>query len=305
MNNSTLGGWHIAYMSAKAADEPGTRIATINAVEPLCDDAYSQYVADKQAVAEYSRSETLIHSVQLNIQEFLQSVVNYAADFLETRAMEEELIDEIALNFSRQLLNVLSMFRSLLDHSSLSLSRTFGKESTQLARWQATLARIYDASFEYRFFYKLRNYSQHVGMPPMSFNFTDSADEDGIGFRLDFSRDRLLEEKESWNVQLRQDLLSKPEKIPVIDALHNWSVQFQEIARELLAIKREAAIDAAQRICGHRNRLSIPEDGNICVVRIPTFEPNPKRLNLHLDWVPERKARTVIAGYANTAPNTA
>ena len=65
--------------------EPNT---SINALKPIC---YDSFTSDRLAIFEYYNSLKLIKSIQLNIQEFLQSVVNYASDFLESKDMGEKI----------------------------------------------------------------------------------------------------------------------------------------------------------------------------------------------------------------------
>lgn len=295
MSNQPPGNWQIAYIVDEPAGGSEAPTTTIHALELMSLECHEAYKNDKRLIFEYFNSLGLVQSVQLNIQQFLEAVVHYAADFLETRDMNGEKFDLIALDFSRLLLNILSMFRSFLDHSDVSLSRKFGKESTQVKMWKEALVKQYDNSFEYRFFYKLRNYSQHVGVPPIAISFSDSAGQEGVGFRLDFKRGKLLEEKGSWNQQLKEDLLKQPEEIPVINCLNNWGECFRDLSATLLKIKREAALNAAQQIVKHRIRLELPENvGSMCTVWLPESKPNPAALNLTIDWMPEQKARTII-----------
>ncbi|CAH7025085.1 conserved hypothetical protein [Vibrio chagasii] len=288
MSKSESGEWHLAFVVGELAEgevEPTTKI---HALKPIC---YEQFESDRNAIAEYHNSLKLIKSVQLNIQEFLQSIVSYAADFLESKDMNEEKFDMISLNFSRQLLNILSMFRSLLDHSDFSLSRSFGKTSKELEKWKSVQSEQYDEFFEYRLFYKLRNYCQHIGVPPLQISFSDSAEQEGVSFRLDLQTDQLLEEKSVWNKQLIKDLESAPQRIPVIDCLNNWSGCFQDISKTLLEIKRESALDAANRVLAYRGEHELPTDvGQLCAVFLPTTDSKPNSLKLTLSWAPESKA---------------
>lgn len=286
------GEWCLAFIVGEKKDGEAESKTSINAIKPICYDAFT---SDRMAVFEYHNSLNLIKSVHLNIQEFLQSVVDYAADFLESKDMNEEKFDFISLNFSRQLLNILSMFKSLLDHTEFYLSREFGKDSDQYLKWKSIQSEQYDNFFEYRLFYKLRNYCQHIGMPPIQINFTDSAGQEGIFFRLDLQRDLLLEERSVWNRQLLHDLEFAPSKIPVVDLLNNWSECFRNISKTLLNIKREAAEGAAKRILSHRKENDLPADvGQLCAVFLPTSEGKPEKLNLILNWLPEKKANELL-----------
>lgn len=292
MTKPEEGKWYLAFITRERSDEKSEPITTINAIKPICFDTFT---SDRQAVQDYHRSLRLIKSVQLNVQEFLQSIVNHSSDFLDSREMNEDKFDFITLNFTRLLLNILSMFRSLLDHSDFSISREFGKESVQLRRWKTIQSDQYDNFFEYRLFYKLRNYCQHIGAPPIHISFQDCVEQEGITFRLDIGRDILLEELSVWNVQLINDLKAAPEKIPVLDTLNTWSICFRAISKELLDIKREVAESAAKRILNYRRENDLPSDvGQLCAVFIQAFGAKPTRLDLRLHWLPEKQAHELL-----------
>lgn len=294
MSTENKSQWCLAFVVGEIQKDSTAPTTQINAIEPICLETFK---ADKKAISEYHRSLQLVKSVQLNIQQFLEAIVHYAAEFHDDGDMNEEKLDHISLNFSRLFLNILSMFRSLLDHSDLSISREFGKHSEKYELWKAAQSKQYDSLFEYRFFYKLRNYCQHVGMPPLHISFSSSAKQEGISFRLDISRDKLLEETSSWNQQLINDLQACQKHISVLDSLQNWGESFRAISKTLLEIKRKAALKSAQRILEHRARLNLPEDvGYLCAVRIPQSQEKPQSLNLQLDWFPENKAKEIVAG---------
>ncbi|EIJ36999.1 hypothetical protein [Thiothrix nivea] len=293
-DNDKTEDWHLAFIFGEQESEDSEPVTKINAIESIC---YESFKNDYSLISEYHSSLQLVKSVQLNIQEFLESIVHYASEFLNREDMNEEKFDLISLNFSRQLLNILSMFRSLLDHSEFSISREFGKDSDQLKKWKNIQSKYYDEYFEYRLFYKLRNYCQHIGMPPLSISFTSSREEEGISFRLDIKRDELLKEKTVWNKQLIHDLNSADDKISIIDSLNIWSECFRGISKVLLDIKRDGAIDAANRVAGHRARLKLPTDiGRLCAVHIPHITEKPKNLNMSLSWLPENKAIEILKG---------
>lgn len=298
MIKEEIGNWFLTHVVNEQENNSAEPILKIKAIEMMDKNNFQEFKNDKSAISEYFSSLVIIQSVQLNIQQFCEALVDYANEFLQTRDMDEDKFDSISINFSRLLLNILSMFKSLLDHSNTSLSRVFGKNSAQMTMWENTLSKIYDSSFEYRLFYKLRNYAQHIDMPPMHISFSDRANEKTISFRLDFSRDILLEEKEVWNSQLKKDLLNQPEKIPVFDCLNKWSESFLEISKLLLELKRDKAIDSAKRICNHRKRLQLPECGKLCVMCLPQDRTNPKEIKLRMDWLPEQKALSIIEGNA-------
>jgi hypothetical protein len=292
MNESEGGIWYLTFVFGQQNDLEQEPTTVIRAFKPICFETFS---SDRAAIQEYHRSLRLIKSVQLNIQEFLQSIVNHGADFLESRNMNDTKFDFVSLNLTRQLLNVLSMFRCLLDHSDFSLSREFGKDSDEYLQWKTIQAEQYDNFFEYRLFYKLRNYCQHIGVPPMHISFSDSAESEGIAFGLDIERDVLLEEASVWNTQLINDLKAASDKIPVLSCLETWSTCFRAISKELLSIRRKTAECAALRVVGYRKENDLPTDvGQLCVVLMPASKEKIEHLKLNLHWLPEKQANELL-----------
>ena len=96
MSKFENGTWHLAFVVGELKEGETEPSASINALKPIC---YESFKSDRLAIFEYHNSLRLIKSVQLNIQEFLQSVVSYATGFLESKDMNEEIFDLISLNF--------------------------------------------------------------------------------------------------------------------------------------------------------------------------------------------------------------
>lgn len=255
----------------------------------------------------FSNSALVFCLDRLNLRDVFQRVINglNAAPFTQHQyivrspvlPMRPSRLWKYNLDINYPELRLISMFRSLLDHSEFSISREFGKDSDQLKKWKDIQSKYYDEFFEYRLFYKLRNYCQHIGMPPLSISFTSTREEEGICFRLDIKREELLKERSIWNNKLIHDLNSCSDKISVIDSLNTWSECFRGLAKALLDIKHDVAIDAANRIAGHRARLELPINvGRLCAVHIPYTTEKPKTLNMSLNWLPEKKALEILEG---------
>jgi len=79
--------------------------------------------------------------------------------------MAGSYLEKMIFNLNRLMLNFLSAFRTFLDHTQTNLDRTYGKESENFKIFKKTRSSYYDNYFSYRFLDKLRNYSQHMGMP--------------------------------------------------------------------------------------------------------------------------------------------
>jgi len=265
---------------------------TIKQLVELSKDDYEKIKKNKIIILNYFRNLDLFQCLDMNIEEFLKVVMDSAINFHSTRQMYASKMDLIFLNIGRLLLNILSMFRSLLDHIDSSFSKEFGKNSTEKNKWCLFLNSLYDSSFEYRLMYGLRNYAQHVGIPPLNINFTEERSQKGISFRLDLNKNELLNDNKIKK-KLKVDLDRKPEKIPMIEILNNWRESLKKVQNKLEKIKMEKAKEAASNIIQYRNNFNILE-GALCVSKLPIGKKDFKSLKLNFDWLPEEKALNIL-----------
>ncbi|ENM5827860.1 hypothetical protein RBG15_003419 [Vibrio metoecus] len=287
--------WEYAYAYDLLEEIDGKleRNTKIQALELACK---TSVLSNNQLISEYSQSLKLIKSVQLNVDEFFGSIAAYVRQYIDEKHMTDELYENITLDLTRQFLNLSSMFRSLLDHSDFSISRLCGKESPEFKKWKASQSELYDAHSEYRLFYKLRNYCQHVGIPPFTFQLEDSMGSEEVTLQLDLKTDILLEEKSVWNSQLKQDLRAFPDNLPVLSFLEVWHNCFQKLSEVLLDIKASKVYSVASDIVNLRVKHDLPaEVGKLCLLGLPLEDSNSDSLNMHMSWLPESSAQEIVS----------
>ncbi|MCY0933038.1 hypothetical protein [Streptomyces sp. H34-S4] len=101
----------------------------------------------------------------------------------------------------------LSAFRAFVDHTCKWLSSRYG--NVVLGEFNSNLSREYDSEFAYRFMYKLRNYSQHCGMPPVSGHVRRWVDPDGEKRQevsVTFDAMELLSKYDGWGQPVKSEL---------------------------------------------------------------------------------------------------
>ncbi|MEV8530826.1 hypothetical protein [Streptomyces sp. NPDC051211] len=101
----------------------------------------------------------------------------------------------------------LSAFRAFVDHTCKWLSGRYG--NVVLSEFNAKLSREYDSEFAYRFMYKLRNYSQHCGLPPISGRVRRWIDPGGVKRQevsVTFDARELLSKYDSWGQPVKAEL---------------------------------------------------------------------------------------------------
>lgn len=180
---------------------------------------------------------------QLQFEELFGVLIENYKDFYTAlfRMIEEERIHQQHSTKSLQdimvanrwLFNVMSAFRTYLDHAETSLKRL--EKSRGDGLWQQhfdgfkkAAGDIFDSHASYRIFYQLRNYAQHCGLPITRLNVRErqiSLSDSGalITYTPCLTRDELLESFGGWK-QAEADLRGLPEiidlKVLMNEAIH-------------------------------------------------------------------------------------
>lgn len=273
--------FYLSIVHSESQDAP-ISIKTIEKIDA------SELQLHHKKIGEYKHSIDLIRAVQLNNQDFIRAIVYYAADFSKSRNMTDSKLNEISINLSRSLLNTLSLSRSFLDHSDNSISKIFGKSSKQFVEWRDFQSNIFDTNSAYRLFYRLRNFCQHVGMPPLNVILTDIDAEGKISLKLSLVKASLLVDNFDWGKHVSKDLSQAEDHIPVITLLDDWYECFRKISVYLLTIKRDYSIESAQQILKYRSLCdSMNLKGKMCAIDFPPGTDSINELKLKMLWLAE------------------
>jgi len=188
--------------------------------------------------------EELIEMLNSSLQELLEKSVSWTG-------VKRKDTEQVFLNLNRLLLNYLSSIRTFIDHSNAFIVKKFGENSEQHLELKSIFSFFYDNSFAYRFFYKLRNYSQHIGIPVDSLSFTTNYDreENKIygNLSVKFDRNKLLKNYNSWGT-VKHDLVELDEKFDVTPLIFEMTHNIKEIERNIEIIKKEELLSAAKFI---------------------------------------------------------
>jgi hypothetical protein len=165
------------------------------------------------------------------------------------------------LNSNRLFLNYLSSMRTFLDHAEAFMKRTYGKKSSQYQEFQKITSVFFDNSFAYRFFYKLRNYAQHVNLPIDCVRFSASYNQGephSIELEVTFNRDQLIAGYDSWST-VKNDLEKMSPRFSAIPLIYEMSHNLKEIERNIELIHKEPLMEAHNTIVSMIQHLK--EDG--------------------------------------------
>ncbi|VVQ32137.1 hypothetical protein PS943_02710 [Pseudomonas fluorescens] len=125
---------------------------------------------------------------------------------------------EAKLEVNRHFLNFLAAFRQLLDHTETRIKREYAENSDVYRVFQKRTAAAFDGVFAYRFFYKLRNFSQHCGAPVGIVDYVSKLNDSGgviETLHLFFDAQHLLRVgRDTWGV-VKADLKKLESRFPV------------------------------------------------------------------------------------------
>ena len=154
--------------------------------------------------------------IVLNFNDFIARTNLSIKDINNSDMLE---MSNFYLDINRYILNVLSSIRTFLDHTETRLKKDFGKNHMITNKFNELVKKAYDENFSYRFLYKLRNYSQHCGLPAGSLKTSSSKDN---GFKevltLALVRDELLNNYDSWGI-VKEEIKNKEEEFDIINLL--------------------------------------------------------------------------------------
>jgi hypothetical protein len=151
--------------------------------------------------------------------EYLNGIVSLQEQYCADYSLGWTRVLEMVTQVNMRLLNFLSSMRTYLDHTETRLKRSFGDDAERVASFKRATAREFDSAFSYRFVSKLRNYTQHCGMPLgqilskselLDLRCSQATHE--IDFY--FERDSLLNQF-AWGQRLTPELRSLPATFPV------------------------------------------------------------------------------------------
>lgn len=284
--------WRYAY--ATASEIEGKKRTSFRVLETA---DKVQHDEDGRLLRDYSRAEHLMNATWLNVQELLEAIVARGMQFHAAKSLPEGAMAQIGDEFARRLVNVLTMFRILVDHTDTAITRRFGADSEQMSRWKAEKSAEYDSVFAYRLMDKLRNYCVHVGMPPLTLSYSASATQDAISFSINLMRAELLKERSAMKARVTSELEMESGDLPLLKILDDWSLAFWRVCKVMLQIEQEQALAAAERVLAVRPRLNLPETGGeVSLVQMPEGEENPAVLNFTISHLDEDLARRVLEG---------
>ncbi len=206
---------------AKESISDGSEDNKISEIRPLSNEEIEVYDTQKNIFMEFVNDFALVEYVRLNYE----SLMELLHETILKVAKEPSFIGSYPFkNFpfllNTRILNYMMSVKTLLDHMETSINRRFGEDSTEFVYFKTLTANEFDSKFSYRFMYKLRNFVQHCGMPPLSYTISKSLDETSSTLSIElivyFMRDELIRGFSKWGPQVKADLTQMDESFSIM-----------------------------------------------------------------------------------------
>lgn len=190
---------------------------------------YKELFVNEKTLFDILSISNLYKVSKLNSDELLQSILEFKKRLIKDKTLIMN-DDNEKLNTNRYLLNYLFSFRTYIDHLETFIKREYGKDSREINEFKALTGKLYDENFAYRFFYKLRNYAQHCGLPIDNFEIKPSLIESkySVEINIGFHTEKLLASFDSWGEILKKELKSC-EILDLVSITSTFSTLIKEI----------------------------------------------------------------------------
>jgi hypothetical protein len=277
----------------------------IDSIRELSETEYTEYTAADARLKQLEQDQALFTTVLLNYGDFektLQKCLREYISYSFVSLIEQPPISGMMLDINRRILNLLSAFRTYLDHSQYNLSKRYGAQSERLQRFNIACSAAYDGDFSYRFAYELRNYVQHCGMPLGVIELKAEPDKISktVTYSLEvyFDRDALLD-RFDWKSQLRVEIAGLASRFPIRPHMAELMRSLEQINRVALGDELDEIARAAQ-IVQRLTTLPTGKVGRPCIVR---ERPTAPKGRFVIEWIPTELVGRVLAwGNAKSLP---
>jgi hypothetical protein len=228
---------------------------SITTIRKLDEHEFLEYSKACKCLFDFSENQHLYSINSLNYEEFFSTIKMYEETYsANPQLCDISVMEQIVLNVNRRLLNYLSSVRTFLDHTETRLKEKYGKQSIRVKNFDNACHNECNNNFSYRFFYKLRNYSQHIGMPigKIDLNLKKEPELSGRAvakMNIQFDRDLLLKYKE-WKEPLLQQIKNLPKLFDVSPHVNTMMQCLERINLTLINHDLPFIIPSAEYIDG-------------------------------------------------------
>jgi hypothetical protein len=241
---------------------------------------YSEYIVKLILLR---NDENLFKIVVLNYTDLISKIEEVTNQLSEGNINTSEQ-QYLHLEINRLILNLLSSIRTYLDHTETRLKREYGITSDEYKIFKSETSIAYDENFAYRFLYKLRNYSQHCGLPAGSLQ-TNAFTENEVPkyvLKLSLLRDDLLKNFE-WGNPITEELRIQEEIFDILSLIKTKFNLLEKINENIKDVAYKHYRGEGFELLNLLQEI-VNKDGAPCILKTVEVEKNKTTLSLH--WFP-------------------
>ena len=251
----------------------GIRTLTIEVFENV-----SKEITDLE---KFHSEDALYNLIQLNNKDLKTRLDFYLNQYIANPRLDFSRFSIQFLDLNRLILNLLSSIRTYLDHTETRLKRTFGEPSEEFKLFKNLTSESFDNHFAYRFLSKLRNYSQHCGLPTGSLSITDT--KEGHSLNLSLVRDDLLYNFDSWGSIVKPELQRQADNFDIIPLLEKKAEILNDINKKLSESLLAKLTNQGNHLFELIEETQIKGKGIPCLLKISGHIDNP---TFQMKWFP-------------------
>ncbi|UZO79756.1 hypothetical protein NBT05_12435 [Aquimarina sp. ERC-38] len=199
---------------------------------------------DSELLKNSHKQYVIFKLLQLNITEYFEVVKETSnIPVMYVNKFENLFNYDFLLNMNRITINLLTSFKLYLDNSELFINRRFSKESEEFKSFKKLTGKIFDNSFAFRFLYKLRNYSLHIGLPleGLTFRTSESSSknsENKLSFKHLLNINDLLKEGKVFG-KLKSELSKMDGEIDIVPLMTKLTHDIFRIQKLIFSFQQE------------------------------------------------------------------
>jgi len=265
-------------------------------VRDLTSTEWADYRRAVYSLGDFQSARMLLPMVQASLTDFLAAMQSAEGTVTKSGLLREGA-RQIDFETNRRFLSFLSAVRTYLDHTETRLKRQYG-DGEPFDSFKQACKNAYDGSFAYRFLYKLRDYSQHCGLPIGHVVVTASrstpAGPDLKRVVLGFDAgDLLARGGDTWGAVVRRELAAMPTILDIEPILEEVALHLQRIDEATCTAERPFLTEAARPVI---DLLSpIARSGGAPVAGI--LHPTEKGADVELIQAPSEALRWIGLEY--------
>lgn len=266
---------------------------SVTGIKPCSDAEFDIYKLHIDNVVDAGRTIELFEILQSAHADYFEHVVGAVGLHLSSGdLLNPYSMDKFSTDTSRYFLNYLTAMRVFLDHAEARLKRKFGEGGAEDERFKAVTAAEFDSRLSYRLFYKLRNYTQHCGMPPVGFHIQHNVgDAVEVVFTLNIAT--LLKNYSEWGKIVKADLQGLEYDPKLFELINEHFESMYVVYLEVFSIMHlDHLPDSLEWVCSFLEDAR-PEDTYAFLENIQRNEADTG-INFGLRWVPSPVIRSAI-----------